>query len=231
MESSDALLAFLRAGRWFGGLPDDLQRGIVAAGRLRSFGKGALLIRHGAASRGMYALLAGRVHVTWPLGDDADALLHVGEPGLWLGDYALLARAPCMGNVLAVTPVRTLQLPVAAFERMVADEPRWYRCFATLTLERHALLYRSFAQSRGLPSEAWLQVRLRDIADMRRREADTERSVRLDLSQSELARMVGLSRQTLSTLLARLAARGLVEVGFRSIRVLDVDVAPARRAQ
>jgi CRP-like cAMP-binding protein len=136
-----------------------------------------------------------------------------------------------MGNVLAVTPVRTLQLPVAAFERIVADEPRWYRCFATLTLERHALLYRSFAQSRGLPSEAWLQVRLRDIADMRRREADTERSVRLDISQSELARMVGLSRQTLSTLLARLAARGLVEVGFRSIRVLDDDVAPVRHAQ
>jgi CRP-like cAMP-binding protein len=40
------------------------------------------------------------------------------------------------------------------------------------------------------------------------------------LSQVELASMVGLSRQRLSTLLGRLAAQGLIEVGFRRIRVL-----------
>ncbi len=48
----------------------------------------------------------------------------------------------------------------------------------------------------------------------------TSGPVDLPLSQVELASMVGLSRQRLSTLLGRLAAQGLIEVGFRNIRVL-----------
>jgi len=39
-------------------------------------------------------------------------------------------------------------------------------------------------------------------------------------SRAELAAMLGLSRQRLSALLHRLQSQGLVEVGFRSIRVL-----------
>ena len=42
----------------------------------------------------------------------------------------------------------------------------------------------------------------------------------ITLSQSELANMVGLSRQTLSVLLGRLVKRAAIEVGYRSIRVL-----------
>jgi DNA-binding transcriptional regulator LsrR (DeoR family) len=40
------------------------------------------------------------------------------------------------------------------------------------------------------------------------------------VSQAELANMVGLSRQTLNALLADLQARGLVEVGYRRVRLL-----------
>ena len=40
------------------------------------------------------------------------------------------------------------------------------------------------------------------------------------MTQAELATMVGVSRQTLSALLGRLEARGVIETGFRSIRVL-----------
>jgi DNA-binding transcriptional regulator LsrR (DeoR family) len=38
------------------------------------------------------------------------------------------------------------------------------------------------------------------------------------LSQAQLAEMMGISRQTLSTLLDRLEARGIISIGFRSIR-------------
>jgi DNA-binding transcriptional ArsR family regulator len=45
--------------------------------------------------------------------------------------------------------------------------------------------------------------------------------VSLAVSQSDLARMIGVSRQTLNALLAKLGQAGLIDVGFRSIRVLD----------
>jgi DNA-binding Lrp family transcriptional regulator len=45
--------------------------------------------------------------------------------------------------------------------------------------------------------------------------------VSLAVSQADLARMVGVSRQTLNALLGRLSKAGLIEVGFRRIRVRD----------
>lgn len=81
-----------------------------------------------------------------------------------------------------------------------------------------------FARGRwfgGLPVEAWLPTRLTDLAGMLAAASGSSVPVTLGVSRSRLATMVGLSRRSLSTLLARLRARGLVEVGFRAIRVLE----------
>ncbi len=45
----------------------------------------------------------------------------------------------------------------------------------------------------------------------------------LDISQADLAQMVGTSRQTVNALLQRIEAEGLIEVKFRKIRILDVE--------
>jgi CRP-like cAMP-binding protein len=89
-----------------------------------------------------------------------------------------------------------------------------------LLLERYARVFGSVAELHGLPSEERLRRRLESIADFWRDDLATRGPVDLPLSQVELASMVGLSRQRLSTLLGRLAAQGLIEVGFRRIRVL-----------
>ena len=47
--------------------------------------------------------------------------------------------------------------------------------------------------------------------------------VTLHVSQAELARSAGLSRQALSGMLRRLQQRGLIEIGFRRIVVRDED--------
>jgi DNA-binding GntR family transcriptional regulator len=57
---------------------------------------------------------------------------------------------------------------------------------------------------------------------MRMRERPQAGAISLTVSQADLARMVGVSRQTLNALLGKVAHAGLVEVGFRRIRVLDL---------
>ncbi len=96
-------------------------------------------------------------------------------------------------SVAARTQVRTLFLPTSEFERNVQQEPAFYREFSQLTFGRFALMYRYVADAR----------------------------VPLSVSQKEPANMVGVSRETLRTLLARLKARGLIEIGVRKIRVLE----------
>ena len=64
---------------------------------------------------------------------------------------------------------------------------------------------------------------LADRAEMRRWDHPDERPLCLSLSQEELARLVGLSRQTLNGSLQKLQAAGLVEVAFRTVRVPDPE--------
>jgi CRP-like cAMP-binding protein len=61
---------------------------------------------------------------------------------------------------------------------------------------------------------------LQDLAAIRRREAQVSGPVDITVSQTELATMVGVSRQTLCMLLGRLQEYGRIGVSYRKIRVL-----------
>lgn len=221
ISSKDAEL--LRQGPWFGQLPEALQRLIVEHSVERAARRGEYLIREGEPGKGMGVVLEGQVHLVRRVGTANEVLVDVGEAGFWFGNYgALTGGAPSIGSIVATGAVRALFLPLAAFERIVGDEPRYYRLFARALIDRYAHMYRYLAEIHGLPPEEWLRTRLLELADVRRDATAQPRGapVSLSLSHTDLARMIGVSRQTIAGLLARLEARGLVEIGFRSIRVL-----------
>ena len=221
MDDRGAVLDLLRQGRWFGGLAPALQQMIVARSRVERFAPGEHLIVEGTRPPGLYAVLEGRVRVTRRLPDGRDLALHIGAEGFWVGDYGVLSGGPTVGGTVADTRVRALFLPIAEFERIVEEEPRHYRAFMDLLLARYRHVFASFAEMQGLATEERLLKWLAAIAAMWRDDRPTDAPVAIPLSQAELATMLGLSRQRLSTLLGRLRAQGRVEVGFRSVRVLD----------
>jgi CRP/FNR family transcriptional regulator, cyclic AMP receptor protein len=220
VDDRGSILLFLQQGRWFGALAPALQQLIVQRSIVVRFEPGDYLIEEGSQPKGLYAVLEGRVRAVRRLADGRDAPVHVGGKGFWWGDYATLAGQPSIGSAIAETRVRTLFLSAAEFERIVDEEPRYYRAFMELLLERYARVFGSVAELHGLPSEERLRRRLESIAALWRDDVPTSGPVDIPLSQLELASMVGLSRQRLSTLLGRLEAQGLIEAGFRSIRVL-----------
>jgi CRP-like cAMP-binding protein len=213
-------IARLAASPWFAGLPQELRRRIRENSVVRSFLKGQALIREGEPGKGLHGLLYGRTRHLRSAGDSGEVLLHVGEPGLWFGEYALVTGQPAAGSVVAATAVRTLFLPTAAFERLIADEPRYLRPFACLLGERFAVAYRYIAEEQVLEPAERLLSRLRGIVALQRGKGATADPMDIAVSQAELANMVGLSRQTLNALLGELRARGVVEVQYRRVRLL-----------
>ncbi len=55
---------------------------------------------------------------------------------------------------------------------------------------------------------------------LKRTEDEIDTPVELPYSQSELASIVGVSRQTINQLMHALAAQGLIQTGFKHVRVL-----------
>lgn len=213
----------LKEGRWFGSLPVDLQTLILQRSLVRTYQRDETVFWQGEPCKGLSVALTGRVRITRRVGDDDEALLHVAGPGFWLGEYALLSGDATLATVTAAVPARVMVFPAVEFERLVAEDPRHFRTFAGLLFERYVYLHKYLAEVQRLNPAAWLAVRLADMADVRRRDQYVIGPVTLAISQAELATMVGVSRQTLNGLLRNLAARGLIEVGFQQVVVLDED--------
>jgi CRP-like cAMP-binding protein len=218
-------LCFLRRGQWFGSLPPALQQGIVRRSIVRQHGKGTRIIAGGVPSQGLFALLEGRVHVM----RSAGTLMHAAEAGFWFGEYSLLSGAPVVADIVAATGARTRFLPAAEFERVVAQEPGHFRAFVSLLVERYAIDLSQMSDIRRTSAEERVRMQLDNLAALRRLDAHGDGPVDITLSQSELASMVGLSRQTLCALLGRLQDQGLIEVAFRRVRVLGPGRPPGRR--
>ncbi|MGH7291449.1 MAG: Crp/Fnr family transcriptional regulator, partial [Myxococcota bacterium] len=136
------MLRLLREGAWFNQLPAALQEEFVRRSVVRSYRRGQVVTRAGTRLDGLYGLLEGRLQVVRAVGAETEDLIHVGEPGFWIGEYSLLTGADAVVSTLASTAVRVLVLSRREFERLIDVEPRWIRPFATLALERYALVIR-----------------------------------------------------------------------------------------
>lgn len=211
----------LNAGRWFSSLPAALQQLILARSAVRKFTKGQVISLEGSPPKGLYAVLEGQLHVVREIGTGDEALIHVGEPGYWFGDFGVLTGRATVVTAVAHSSLRALVLPKTQFDRIIAENPRYFEAFARLALDRYGALIRVFADLHDLAPEARLRARLAAMARWRQQDQQSTAPVSLAVSQANLARMVGVSRQTLNEILGRLRKEGLLEVGFRRIRVLD----------
>ena len=122
-------------------------------------------------------------------------------------------------SVIADAPTRAMLLQLREWHRMVDEHPHWLRPLAELAAERFALAFRPNAESQGLTREDRLHARLRRVAQVQQPDRNAG-PASVAMSQSQLATMIGVSCQTLSAMLSRLQARGLVRVCYRRIELL-----------
>jgi CRP-like cAMP-binding protein len=217
---TDVDVDVLRRARWFAGLPADLQQRIVGDSVVRHLARGTWLFRQGEPARGLFGLLGGRTRHLCTTSDGSEVLMHLGAPGVWTGEYAVVSGQPAVSGVVADAPCRVLFLPLARWQQMVDEQPRWMRHFAELVAERYALAFRMNADAQALAPEAWLHSRLWSMVEVERGRDARAEPARLTLSQAQLATMIGVSRQTLSLQLGRLQAQGKLRVGYRRIELL-----------
>lgn len=218
----DEILRLLEKGEWFGSLPVDLRRAIVANAHTQRFPRGSLVRTEGSPPAGPGAVLEGTIAATRWFSADDHSVLHVGGPGFWFGEIPPLLRCESVVTIFAQTDVEILELPLDAFDRLVQERPDRYPHLARLALERYVVLLRQMAEVLGLDKEALLRARLADLIDLRRLD-DPLSDADINVPQADLAALMGVSRQTLNELLKRLEASGAIEVCYRKIRILDVE--------
>lgn len=203
---------------WLAGETDGFRAWVAEVSRWRVFAAGQLIYSAEDRSDGIYGLGSGCLELSFPLVSDEPIFLHLAEIGFWIGDTAEMTGLPRMVSLTAATQSRLLHIPSAAVQQFLRTHPDGWRSFYRLgALNLHATLTHY--------SEALaLSVRARVCRHLLRL---SKASDSVEVTQHDLARMIGIARSTLRHCLSDLAAKGAISGGYRTVRVSDPAVLAA----
>jgi CRP/FNR family cyclic AMP-dependent transcriptional regulator len=182
-----------------------------------------------AAARAFRPLRVRRGSVLYREGDEVEGLYLVREGFIWLGDARV---EPATLGVVGPGGLFGEEALVGEKERTLGATALTYAELLFAPKEELSALLEAFPEAQGFFLKA-LYTRLK-AAEARLWEARhlsvAQRLARLllalgpgevGLSHQDLARMVGATRETVTKLLGEWALKGVVDLGYRRLQVLD----------
>src|SRR5689334_21321768 len=214
----------LRGCGLFGNADERTLDALAAALRLRRFRKGETVFHQGDPGDALFIMASGSVKVVLPSDEGAEpAIVAILGPGEFFGELAILDGAPHSATIVALEPTETLVLHRDAFLALIDEQPELRRALlASLATEIPRLPgHAEHLHFLDLPGRLSSRI-LRLTVDC---EPDPDGSIRIawPYTQSELAGMIGGSRQSVNRLLADLSDQGLVRLDRDQLVVFDVD--------
>jgi CRP-like cAMP-binding protein len=183
--------------------------------------RGNVLFRQGEAANSLFLLDKGLVRLTSFLEDDREVLLRLVREGELFGDRVLLNDLAREATADALCDSMVWQIPRADFLTKCRRQPKLWNWLAMQLERRVDEAERRFQLVTFYRVEQRLLLVLAELADAFPDENDDGHYIML--SQSELAQLVGATRETTSTALNQLERRGLVILGRRYVRVLNPE--------
>ena len=214
-------LALLRSGRWFAGLPVELQTSLVDRALLRTLAPRQRLFSRGDEADGLYAMLDGALRVSGSSESGREALLTLLEPPTWFGEISIFDGAPRTHDAVAESEALVLHVPRPALDALLEAQPRWWRELGLLVTSKLRLAFTAMEDMALLPIAVRLARRLALMVEGYGEREHGRRTV--EVSQEQLAQMLSTSRQTANQLLKELEARELIRLSYGTIEVLDLD--------
>jgi CRP/FNR family cyclic AMP-dependent transcriptional regulator len=208
----------------FSGLGPEPLRAIAQTLRRRRFRRGEVLFHEGDPGDSLFIVASGAVKVVVPSEEGGEAILATLQRGDFLGELALLDGAPRSASAIALEATETLALPRERFNALVASEPVIRDALLSSLAGELRRLTAHVAELHFLDLTGRLAARLARLAEEHgTREADG--SIRLDapLTQSDLAAMIGATRQSVNKLLGEFVEEGLLRLDRDAIVIPDLE--------
>ncbi len=207
----------------FVGLDPDSSGALLTSMKPVDLARGDVLFHEGDAGDRLYVVREGKVKLGRRSADGRENLLAVLGPAEMLGELSLFDLGPRTATAVAVVDSVVLELGHDQFTLWLAEHPSVSVHLLQLLARRlrrtnEALADLVFSDVPGRVAKALL-----DLSTRFGQRVDDGVRVAHDLTQEELAQLVGASRETVNKALADFAARGWVRRDGRAVVLLDVD--------
>ena len=216
------LQPMLRNVSLFAQLGDETLAGVSAQLHRKTFRKGTIIFHKDQAGDALYIVESGRVRIFLPTQGGEELTVDVAGPGDVFGELALLDGRPRSASAGTLEDTVTFTISRDEFQKYLERAPQLAAALVELLSNRlrHVTEYAE--------SLAFLDVHARlarTLLEMSARYGVAKDGIEIDfdLTQAELATMVGATRERVNRALAAFRAQGLIELRGRKIALLDTD--------
>lgn len=197
-------------------LSEPAREWLAQIGARRSYGDGEMIHRRGDPQRSMCVVISGQVRLTRLQASGTQTFVSSVQPGQHFGDVLFHGRRRRTHDAWAVSAVQLDHYDEAAYQRLL-DNHEVLLALHRITAARLAGSMSMGEDLRALSREAHLAKILLAL----RPESGADGVI--ECVQEDLAALIGTSVMTLSKALGVLKREGLIETGYRSLRIIDRD--------
>ncbi len=224
MSESEFAIEALRRCALFAKVDDETLELCASSLRVRRYRKNETIFHQGDPGDSLYIIESGSVKIVLPSPEGEEgAIIATLMRGDFFGELALLDGAPHSATAVAIESTESLVLRRDRFEDLVETQPQLRKAlFASLVTELRRLTGH-VEELHFLDLPGRLASRIVRLA--REAQPGVSKDIRLDwpFTQSDLAAMIGGTRQTVNRLLADMTAQDLVRLERDALIIPDLD--------
>ena len=213
--------ATLQAGAWFAQLPEPLRVAILGRARVRRVAAGTCLAQRGESGASWIGVVRGAVRLGTSLSDGRSFSLDFVGPSQWFGDIELMDDRPLDMDRVAHVQSVLLMVTKPDLCRLVESFDELRDALLQLNCQRLRHMFRRFEELQTLPLAQRLARQVQRLVRQFGRPLAQGVCIDLDVSQGDLAAMVGCSRQRLNCAWRQMQHQGIVLLGQSRLVVLD----------
>ena len=215
---------FLSGTETFGPLSDDELREIQAIAEVVEYPAGSLIFERGAPGDAVYAIIRGRVDIRTIWADGREIKLNIQDAGHVIGEIGAIDGGERTAAAVAAADTRLLRIGRDNMLRFLDAKPgRWTR-MASLLCQRIRWTSDRIEATVFLDIPRRLAHQIAVLADAYGNLTPAGIEIDTKLTQDELARMLGVTRESVNKGLRQLTDLKAIRYHRGVIVVLSLDV-------
>jgi CRP/FNR family transcriptional regulator, cyclic AMP receptor protein len=191
--------------------------------RLRGYGRGDYVFREGDIGDSLFIVVEGQVKLQVSSQDGDIAVITTATAPDCFGELAFLDGGPRSTSARALTDLMLVEIPRPSLLALVREEPKVLDTLLHILGGRLRRLTEQIADATFLDVGGRLAKLLLTLANAQSG-APTAASADLALTQTDLANMVGGTRQTVNRILSDLDQRGVIHLDGKVLIIRRPDV-------
>jgi len=202
--------------------PEELTT-IETASDVQTFNAGETIYFPGDPANSLLAVHSGRVKLFHVTHRGKEAILTFVEPGEVFGELCLLEpteRGEYAGTMRATTLIR---IPAQAIHRLMEQCAEFTVAVTKLIARQRCRVERRLKSLLFRSNRKRLEALLLELAENYGQSGEEGLALGIRLTHSELASLIGSTRETVTVLLGEMQAEGLVKIGRRQMVITDMN--------